>query len=263
MSDLVYLYGFVPAPVRTPTEPFTGMGGRPVEVLQLNALSAVISRVPDSDYSRERVELGLKDLAWVAEQGITHERVVAFFVDQAQILPASLFTLYSTENALRSAVDAQHETLVGELHRLAGVREWNVKVSYDAAVLSRELGRFSDAVKALDSEIAEAAPGRKFLLEKKRTELTRSEVARAAREAGQEIVKRVTPLCVETRTLPQPQSKEALPVVLHAALLIRREREEQVVGQLERERGNLAESGVALSFSGPWAPYRFVRHGSD
>jgi hypothetical protein len=142
------------------------------------------------------------------------------------------------------------------------VREWNVKVSYDAAVLSRELGRFSEAVQTLDTEIAEAAPGRKFLLEKKRADLTKSEVARAARVAGQEIVDRVTPLCVETRTLPQPQSKEALPVVLHAALLVRREREEQVVGQLESERRELGESGVALSFSGPWAPYRFVRHES-
>jgi hypothetical protein len=239
------------------------MGGRPVEVLHLDELSAVISRVPVAEYNRDRVELGLKDLAWVAEQGMTHERVVAFFVDQGQILPASLFTLYSTEQALRSAVATQHEALVAELQRLTGVREWNLKVSYDAAMLSRELGRFSDEVQDLDTEIAQAAPGRKFLLEKKRAELTKSEVVRAAREAAQEIVTRIAPHCVETRTLPLPQSKEALPVVLHAALLVQRESEDIVVEQLERERGALSQSGVGVSFSGPWAPYRFVQHGSE
>ena len=263
MTDLVYLYGFVPALVRTPTEPVTGMGGRPVEVLELNELSAVISKVPVAEFSRDRVELGLQDLAWVAEQGIAHERVVAFFVDQAQILPASLFTLYSTEHALRSAVAAQHEALVAELHRLTGVREWNLKVSYDAGVLSRELGRFSDAVQTLDGEIQQAAPGRRFLLEKKRAELAKSEVLRAAREEAERIVERIKPLCVETRALPLPQSKEALPVVLHAALLVEREREESVVAELEGESAALGASGVALSFSGPWAPYRFARHGSD
>ena len=118
-------------------------------------------------------------------------------------------------------------------------------------------------MQTLDAEIAEAAPGRKFLLEKKRTELTKSEVVRAARAAAEEVVARISPLCAETRTLPLPQSKDALPVVLHAALLVRRESEDMVVEQLERERGRLAEGGVALSFSGPWAPYRFVKHGSE
>ena len=74
---------------------------------------------------------------------------------------------------------------------------------------------------------------------------------------------RIAPLCVETRTLPLPQSKDALPVVLHAAMLVQRESEDLVVEQLERESGVLSQSGVALSFSGPWAPYRFEQHGSE
>jgi len=236
------------------------MGGRPVEVLPLPDLGAVISHVSATEFSQERVEENLQDLAWVAEQGIAHERVVAHFVDHAQILPASLFTLYSNDNALRSAVTAQHDAILAELRRLSAAREWNLKISYDAGVLSRELGRFSDEVQKIDSEMAEAAPGRKFLLEKKRAELVKSEVARAARAQAERVLAAVRPLCVETRTLPLPQSKDVLPVVLHAALLVERDREDDAVQQLEQERTAFGDSGLTLSFSGPWAPYRFVRH---
>jgi hypothetical protein len=262
VSDLVYLYGFVPAPVRTPTEPLTGLGGHPVEVLSLAGFGAVVSHVPARDFGQERVEQNLQNLAWVAEQGIAHERVVAFFVDEAEILPASLFTLYSNDAALRSASVAQQETILAELRRLAGVREWNLKVSYDATVLARELGRVSESVEQLDREIAEAAPGRRVLLEKKRAELTKTEVARAARTEAQRVLDAVTPLCRAVRSLPLPQSKEALPVVLHAALLVERAQEAAVVAQLERAEAALAGGGVTLTFSGPWAPYRFVRHES-
>jgi hypothetical protein len=233
-----------------------------VEVLSLPDLGAVISHVSASEFSQERVDQSLQDLAWVAEQGIAHERVVAFFVDHAQILPASLFTLYSSDNALRSSVTAQHDAILAELRRLADVREWNLKISYDAGVLSAELNRFSAAVQRIDSEIVAAAPGRKFLLEKKRAELVKTEVVRAARAQAERVQGAVAPLCAETRTLPLPQSKDALPVVLHSALLVARDREEAVVQQLEQERAALGDSGLTLAFSGPWAPYRFVRHES-
>jgi hypothetical protein len=260
VSDLVYLYGFVPAPFAASTEPLAGIGGRAVELLEIDGVNAIVSRVDANEYGSERVESRLQDLAWVAEQGVAHERVVAWFVDRTQILPASLFTLYSSPSALKKSAQAQQETIVSELKRLDGQREWDLKVAYDTALLARHAVRYSDQLKKLEDELTTAAPGKKYLLERKRGELNKKEVGRIAREQAQQIVDAVRPLSTEVRSLPIPQSAEELPVVLHAALLVHRDQEAKVIRQIEQARKESDPAGFSISFSGPWAPYRFVQH---
>lgn len=260
MPDLIYLYGFVPPDLRAPTQPLSGIDDQSVELVDLNGLTAVISQVDERIYGSQPIEARLQDLSWVAQQGVAHERVVAWFVDRAQIIPASLFTLYSSRQALEANTLQQHAVIVDELRRLAGLREWNLKVSYDAQALAAHTARYSDAVRQLDREIEAAAPGRKYLLERKRGELAKSEVGRVARELGQKIFEQARPLCADAITLPIPQTGEQLPVVLHAALLVARDREAELVQQLERGKDESERSGVHIDFSGPWAPYRFVRH---
>jgi hypothetical protein len=260
VSDLVYLYGFVPAPFPGLTEPLAGIDGRAVELADVDGITAVVSRVNAGDYGSDRIESRLQDLAWVAEQGVAHERVVAWFVDRTQILPASLFTLYSSADAVRRSAVAQHDTILSELRRLDGQREWDLKVAYDAGLLARHAVRFSDALKKLDDEVAAAAPGKRYLLERKRNELARKEVSRIARDQAQHIVEAAGRHSTEVLNLPIPQSAEELPVVLHAALLVHRDRETAVVREIEAARKEVDSAGFSISFSGPWAPYRFVQH---
>ena len=102
MADYLYLYGFVPTDAPKPDQ-LSGIANAPVQLLANGGIAAVISHVPADDYAPERIEQRLQDLKWVAEQGVAHERVVAWFVDHAQILPAPLFTMYSSADALRAA----------------------------------------------------------------------------------------------------------------------------------------------------------------
>jgi Gas vesicle synthesis protein GvpL/GvpF len=260
VPDLIYLYGFAPAGVHAPTNELSGISDQPIELLETNGLTAIISRVDEDTYGSQQIEERLEDLGWVAQQGLAHERVVAWFVDLAQIIPASLFTLYSSQRALESSIASQRSVIGAELQRLAGQREWDVKVSYDASALAEHSGNYSEAVRKLDEEIKTAPPGRKYLLERKRTDLAKSEVIRVARELGQQIFEQATPICTDAITLPIPQTGEHLPVVLHAAMLVARDREAELVERLERARDESQSNGVHVTFSGPWAPYRFVRH---
>jgi hypothetical protein len=45
---------------------------------------------------------------------------------------------------------------------------------------------------------------------------------------------------------------------LHAALLVKSDRQKEVVAQLEEHARDLRALGMDLKFSGPWAPYRFM-----
>ena len=131
MSDYLYLYGFVPHDSSHPPRALSGINDAAVELLPVGGLQAVISRVPANMYAPAEVEARLQNLDWVAQQGVAHERVVAWFVDHAQILPVSLLTMYSTQQALDDAYFEQEQHLLETMQRLRGLREWDLKVSFD------------------------------------------------------------------------------------------------------------------------------------
>ena len=257
MSEYLYLYGFVPVGGRKP-EHISGVNESSVEIIEIDDIAAAVSHVPADEYAPELLEPRLQDLQWVAAQGVAHERVVAWFVDESQILPAALFTMYSSIDALRQAASDRRKELNAEMQRLRGKREWDLKISFDERVIQQHAAEISENVAALDAEIADAPAGRKYLLQKKRADLLKAEVRQAAHRRAVDVINAVNALVVDTRTLPIPRTTEELPVVLHAALLVTTELEKSLVERLEAEARGLRAVGMDLNFSGPWAPYRFM-----
>lgn len=258
MNEAIYLYGFVPAGVALPAAGLLGVADRAVELLDLVDFGAVISRVPADEYAPARVEARLRDLEWVGRQGLRHEQVVTWFVDHGQILPVRFLTLYSSVEALRREASGRSAQIRERLECFAGQREWDLKIAYSSERLIPKLGRLSEGVAALDAEIAAAAPGKRFLLERKRAELVRAEAARAARRLAEELVERLGGHAVKSRSLPIPREGAELPVVLNVALLVRADREEALRAEVQARAAEAAGFGLEAVFSGPWAPYRFL-----
>ena len=258
VSDVVYLYGFVPLAAPAPPAALAGLEGRAVERLELDGLAAIVSDLPGDGYTADAVDARLADLQWVAERGLAHERVVAWFVDHAEIVPVSLLTLYSSREALRAALAPRAGAVQAQLERLRGRREWDLKVACHREELARHAGEVAPEVHALDAEIAAAAPGRRFLLERKREDLVKRELGSAARHVAQQFLDEVRPHAEAVVPLTLPPTAAELPVVLAAALLVPREREEELrtlVGMRARE---LELLGFSVELTGPWAAYRFL-----
>ena len=253
----MYLYGFVPSDAAPPSN-LIGIGGRKVELIRTAGFQAALSRVPRETYDPARIETRLQDLSWVAEQGIAHESVVAWFVDNAQILPVPLFTMYSGDDALEQTVAQRAASIEAELVRLRGKREWDIKVSFNETDLEQHAAALSPRIAELDAEIAAASPGKRYLLQKKRSDLLKSESRKAAREQAQQVIDRSSALVIDTRTLPIPRTADELPVIAYAALLVERISESELIALLEAESARLKTLGMDLTFSGPWAPYRFT-----
>lgn len=258
MSELIYLYGFVPADVRLPTGGLAGVADAGVDSLPLAGFAAAVSRLPVAEFGAEALEARLRDLPWVAEQGLAHERVVAWFVDHAEILPAPLFTLYSSPELLQAEAASRAGEVERALGDFAGLREWDLKVTYLPARLAEHLGELSPEVAELDRRIAQASPGTRFLLERKRDALARTETARAARESAAGLLEALAPLAERSLRLPLAQTDGSGPVALNSALLVRRDREAALATEFAARRAELERLGIAAAFSGPWAPYRFV-----
>lgn len=262
MSTVLYQYGFVPPDVSLAENGLAGIDDRPVELLDLEGVHAVVSRVPAAVYAADPLEQRLQDFRWVAEQGMRHEEVVAWFVDHARILPVRLFTLHSSSAALEEATAAKLPEIRDQMRRLGARREWDLKVAYSARRLAANLADVSDDVAALDAEIAEATAGKRFLLEKKREDLARGETADAARRIAGEVLDDLREMAADVTRLALPKQATELPVVLYAALLVPPEREERLRSVARARAEELEPLGVEVGLSGPWAPYRFLQEAS-
>lgn len=261
MSEILYLYGFVPTD--TPAPEISGLEERPVEVLEMDGFRAAVSRLPAEAYGEGQVEERMQDLSWVARRGVEHERVVTWFADHATIVPARLLTLFSSTDVLEAEATSRKSRITEGIRRFGGTREWDLKVSYDADVLGRRLGDFSEEVAELDRAIAEASEGRRYLLERKREELARAGCAGAAHELARELFEELRPLCEQAVELSIPATERELPVVLNAALLVSAEARAGLEKRGARAAEELGERGVHLELTGPWAPYRFVGGEAD
>jgi hypothetical protein len=258
-SELIYLYGFLGADAPEPaaTE-LDGMAGAAVRVHEAAGLRVAISAVPEDDYSVGRIEGQLDDLDWVARQGLAHERVVSWFVDHGDIVPVALFTLYSGLDALERDMAGRGPQARGHLERLAGQREWDLKLVCDAGRATAALAEASPAMRELDAEIAGAAPGRRFLLERKRQALARDELRRVTSERADALLEALAAHANAVVRLTIPRTTEELPLLLHAALLVPRANESALAHTLDAVLTPLEPLGFAASLTGPWAPYRFV-----
>jgi hypothetical protein len=258
MSDAVYLYGFVQPAVADPPTTLAGISGRRVELVDLGGVRAAVSSVPAEAFAPERMEERVHDLEWVGEQGALHERVVTWFVDHGGIVPVRLLTLYSTAGALRDSVEGQRDVLARQLERLRDLREWDLKVSYDPHALADHLQEVSEEVARLQQEIDQSSPGRRYLLERKRSQLVTEETSRIAGQLAADLHAKLGELSREARRLPIPRERSDLPVVLSGAYLVELGREGDLGRVAAQEVARLGPLGLDARLTGPWAPYRFL-----
>lgn len=256
MGQPFYLYGFVPS--GGPAPAIEGVEGGTVELLPCDRFDAVVSRLPAEWSSPRELDERLQDVAWAGAQGLAHESVVAWFVDHAEILPAPLLSVFTAEETLREEADQRADDILAALERFRGLREWDLKVSFDAESLAANLGQVSPEVAELERRIGEASPGRRFLLERKRADLVREQVSARARELAARLLAAVKAGARDARVLPLPRGAVPAPVVLNAALLVERDGERRFRDDVGERADDLERLGIHAHLSGPWAPYRFL-----
>lgn len=258
MSRIVYLYGFVPSASTAPGKDLVGLEGAELRLSDLGAFAAVVSDLDAIAYGTDAIEARLEDLAWLADRGARHERVVTWFADHSTIVPARFLTVFSSERALQAEADRRGEEIAARLRRFRDLREWDLKVAYDFESLSGHLGRLSETAARLDSEIAAAAPGRRYLLERRRDEVSRSEAGGVARRLARGLLEDLRPHAERVTELELPSLRDELPVVLNAAFLVKK----GAAAGFERSATDaipeLEGQGLQVALTGPWAPYRFM-----
>lgn len=263
MADtLVYLYGAVSASADTPSTGVEGVGKSAVWLLPAPPVAGVASEVAAAAFSTEALDRRTQELEWMAEQGAAHERVLLWFADRGPVVPFAPFSLHADRERARERLQSEGEGLARVLDRLAGKREWGVRLWRDDAVAKAGLGSTSGEVAALDREMEDAAPGRRFLLERKRSKLQERELGAATRELAEGVYAALSREAAGAarRAIP-PLKKAGRRVVLDACFLVSEEGFEHFREKVGEERRRLRGRGFEVDFTGPWPPYHFAGQG--
>jgi hypothetical protein len=241
-----YVYGVVDAAAEPP---------RGVEALSEGTLTALVSAVALDEFGEEPVRTHLEDETWLQEKVLAHEAVLEAALATGPVVPFRFLTVYRDEDELRSFLAARSDELLAVLDRVRGKIEVGVKAFADTAVLERSV-----AVAELDAEIAEAPPGRAYLLQRQRDEAARAEAARVVAEIARDSHARLLAAADDgTTNAVQPRELTGRPeqMVLNGAYLVPAGDD-----RLDRELAALAEHyaplGIGFERTGPWPPYNFV-----
>jgi hypothetical protein len=262
-DPLLYLYGIVPHDTPEPPAELRGVHGAAVRLLDAAGARAVVSEVPEAEFSAEAIDARLKEVEWVGARGAEHERVLTWFVDRGTIIPFSLFSLHRDAGALAERLDGMGDEIAAALEGLAGRREWGVRIWADDAALAERADRLSPRLAGLRQELDEATPGRRFLLTKKLDKLRADEARRLARERAAAAFERLRGRAEAAARTPAPSRTGERRLVLDAAFLVPDDGYEPFEREVGGVAGELAEAAMEVQFTGPWPPYHFSRLGGD
>jgi hypothetical protein len=232
---------------------------REVERVEDGELVALVSPVPLSEYSDDRLREHLNDIDWVGRVARAHESVLDQTLERATILPLRLCTLYTDRESVRRMLRECGPMLLNELSELEGRREWGAKVFVDQE-------RFADALSEGPEGEGSAAGGQRSAgaeyMARRGRERKASE---RQQEIGDSVVGEIHAAleAIADRARTNPLQRPELhgrgeQMLLNGAYLVSREREQELAQAADALRERWSASGFALELTGPWPPYNFV-----
>jgi hypothetical protein len=225
-------------------------------IASVDDVHAVFTAVSATEFSQDVIDRRAGDLEWLGAIGYRHQDVMADLMKRTAIVPLRAFTLFSSEEALRTYLYAQKELLTKTLDRLDGKQEWTLRIELDPTKWAEALTARVASLRDLHESIATAPPGKAFLLRKKLDD----EKKRASHTAEDDLVGEIEQAVLaklgwETVAESRQRRDGAFPQI---NVLINRD-EESVLQELRDDLGSRYEpEGVTLALSGPWPPYTFA-----
>lgn len=258
-----YLYAFL---AHEDLPPLTGIDGRsPLSLIAENGLAALVSPVPLAEFGEEVLHRNVGDVRWLEEKARLHASIIEAALAKGPVLPMKFATIFLDVDSIRALLRKHTRRVRDALEFLGDKEEWGVKGFANQAALRAAVLRSDPALLALSTEASTKPPGQAFFLRRKINEsaeaksLEREEVlTRAFLKA---IQKSVVDLAAHPSLLPEAPRGET--IVLNLACLVKRERVDAFLAEVEQWNRSHGEEGVRFVTSGPWPAYHFVPQFSD
>jgi hypothetical protein len=225
---VIWVYAIAERPEAPPTTSVIGVAGVPLESVREGRLLAVFSR------QAELPEVSTADALWA------HEQVVERLMAERAVLPMRFGSRLPGEGALRRALAACHDELLGALDRVRGRVELAVRV-----VWAEGAGRPDMHGRAVPVAVESHDTGREYVRAK-------LELRKRAEAAGAAVHAPLAALAVAQSRRPGRGPGE----LMRASYLV--ERPAVAAFQAAAQRLQDEDRDTAVLCTGPWPPYSFV-----
>ena len=232
-----------------------GLDEAEVYTIPVKGISAVVHSCQPEPYQtedRKRAE------AWIL--------VHAFVIDQCTnmfgtVLPFSFDVIVcGGDQAVEEWLSRNYENLRSGLERVRDKSEYTIQIFYDYDCLAERVLIGDRQIEELKEKIAKAGKGRAYLLQRnldlRAKDLVSSEMSRLSQEFGCKIKDLAEELKVETRAPTPPEKYRNKKLLASFSCLVKNDLVASL-GQALDEINSL--EGFAVRFTGPWAPFNFVK----
>ena len=238
-------------------------GQNPVFSVSSDGLSAVVSRIPLSEFNESEItqKAASGDLSWFEAKSRHHELVIRSVMTKNTVIPMKFCTIYTSEESILQFLAEHQNELRKSLDYFAGKSEWGVKVYCDIDRLVGQDKQQSDEEKPKSSG-ARSHPenrGATYFAKRKKDIAMEKELRQLMHDMSQEIYDRLSKFAVESRQNELLDSKatgKEEPMILNAAYLIKQSELEAFNNELAKIQEKFE---CELAASGPWPPYNFVK----
>jgi hypothetical protein len=234
-----------------------GIGEKKVYTIPRQDLAAVVHSCPPVPYNTSDKALAE---GWVLEHSYVIDQAMKKF---GTVLPFSFDVIIKGDDeVIRGWLDQNYERLQKELERLADRAEYSVQIFYDYdSYASKVLGGNCDLL-ALKEKIDKQSRGKAYLLQRnldlKLKDAVSSNVEKLAEQFGLEIGSISDEVKAEERHSFVPEKYKDKKLMATFYCLVHRDKVD-LLG-LTLEKINCLD-GLAVRFTGPWAPFSFVDTG--
>lgn len=234
--------------------------GTALEPVTLDSLTAIVSRVPLSDYGEEGLAERLNDAAWTAIRAMRHEHVVEHFAKNTSVVPLRFGTIYLSLSGIEKMLRENATDLTAIIERLKDREEWGVNVYCDRTVLLDKIAEVSPRLREMAESAKQASPGQSYLMQKKidalRVDEVKVEIERCANEIEEKLkvesvgATKLRVLKVETTEYGELKAK--------FAFLVDRKNFDRFRDVAEDLAQSMQSKGIRIELTGPWPPYNFA-----
>lgn len=279
MARISYVYGIVVAEPAASGAPL-GLDDAPVVLRREGDLAAITSELDSDQYDTASIEERSGDVDWVAARAVAHDRVLSWASDRGPVVPLAMFTsMFRSADGVRDMLRERASSLHAVLRRVGRGREYALRVYRIDAELRAALPSLNPEIASLSESAKAAAPGQRYLLERKLDERLKEELRATSSRIAIEIHDELAAFAVETAMSPIPRvATGSLPrgaetttgaeqgdvlgtMVLNAAFLVAPGRMGAFQERLTEIVAKRQAAGFRFDFTGPWPPYHFAHDG--
>jgi len=231
-----------------------GIENARVYAIPHNDIAAIVHACPAKPYE-SKDEGRVK--RWVFAHNYVIDKATKRF---GTVLPFSFDVIVKGgDDTVKNWLSGIYQKLKGELERLKGKSEYTVQIFCDAPLLARKIEKGDPEIGKLAEEIKGAQRGKAHLLERKLEKMVRDAVDTELRDYSKKFRERIEKHLEEAREEKSrfvPEKFKDKRLVLGLSCLVREEEVEKL-GEVLKRINEL--DGFSVRFTGPWAPFSFVR----